>query len=423
MVQGKVPKFVQSIFMNLEFQYISIQLLIKGLFLVFLVLLALQFSKEAKRMASFAWLMAATVFINILISIPLPFQYNAIGFSFMSTHVLAIMTINFLKILSIQFLPYEQPDRFVKTLKQPKVYLSIAGIFAAFVATIVVITGFGTLVDENKIFYVFVSIDAIASTVVNVVWAYYFYCSFRSVLKVKNIQVFVGILLLIHVLFYTLFFLKILALLPLPDSIWYRILSLVLYISQVVIIIAHLIAIHMQQGYKQDSTLPITDSERAELKAIRALQLIVSNQRTAMILTLELADGSQRNEEMILQKGLKPFAYWFQFALATKLGIQLTHSEISVIKYRMVEFWNKSMTLKINQDVLFTDTRIQYAFALPASEIEISFDRGLKDRSLYVNTFKEFYVDFYSLIKDKADHGGKKLQAEDAFDLVLNSFS
>ncbi len=405
--------------MSIEFQYISIQLAIKGFFLIFLVLLALQFSKEAKRLATFAWLMAASVFINILISIPLPFQFNAIGFSFMSTHVLAIMTMNFLKVLSIQFLPFEQPDKFVKSLKLPRVYLPIAGIFFAFVATIVVITGFGVFLEENQIFYVFVSMDALASTLVNILWAYYFYTSLKSIVKVRSIQVFIGIVLLAHIVFYTLFFLKMLDFLWLPESVWYRIISLVLYITQVVFIIGHLLAIHVQQSFRQESNLAITDVELSELKSIQALQVIVSNQKVALVLTIELADGSFRKEEMLLPKGLKPFSYWFQFALATKLGVQLTHAEMSVIKYRMVEFWNKSMALKINQDLLFTDTRIQYALALPAKSVDIHFDKDLKDRTLYEIVFKEFYADFYVVLKDEIPQSNKRIQAEKVFNLVI----
>ena len=138
-----------------------------------------------------------------------------------------------------------------------------------------------------------------------------------------------------------------------------------------------------------------------------------------MVLTIELADGSFRKEEMLLPKGLKPFSYWFQFALATKLGVQLTHAEMSVIKYRMVEFWNKSMALKINQDLLFTDTRIQYALALPAKSVDIHFDKDLKDRTLYEIVFKEFYADFYVVLKDEIPQSNKRIQAEEVFNLVI----
>jgi hypothetical protein len=265
--------------MSIEFQYISIQLLIKSFFLLFLVLLGVHFQKEAKRLAAFVWLTAAAVFINILISFPLPFQFDAIGFSFMSTHILALMTINFMRVLSVQFMPFEAPDRFVQSLKEPKVYMTIAGVFILLVATIVIITGFGVFIDPDKVFYVFVSMDAASSTVVSILWAYYFYGSFKSIVKVKSLQSLLLGFLLVYNLFYSYFFLKILEIIPVPDSPWHRVISLGLYVMQVVFMLVYLSGFVFQQKQKGNQLpgVAISDDELKELKAISHLHLSLTN--------------------------------------------------------------------------------------------------------------------------------------------------
>ncbi len=335
----------------------------------------------------------------------------------MSTHILALMTINFMRVLSVQFMPYEAPDRFVLSLKEPKVYMAIAGVFILLVATIVIITGFGVFIDPDKVFYVFVSMDAASSTVVSILWAYYFYRSFKSIVKVKSLQTLLFGFLLVYNLFYTVFFLKILELIPLPDTPWYRICSLVAYVVNVVFMLVYLLGIVFQQKQKGNQTpdFAISDEELKEIKAISHLRLSLTNKAFVLKLSFSFADGSQTQEEMVLQRHLKPFAYWLQFALAGQKGIWLTHADISVIKYRMVEFWNKNMTTKICQELLFSDSRIQYALLLDPKNIVIDFDPQLKDHTLYEATFKEFYSDFLPWLKENHPKGSQKWTPESAF--------
>lgn len=413
--------FIPPQYMNIEFQYISIQLLIKGFFLILLLLMAFEFQKKSKHVASFVWLSAAAVFIHILISFPLPFQYEAIGFSYMSTHILGLMTINILRVLSIQFMPYEQPDRFVKSLKEPKVYMAIATIFILIVASIVVITGFGVFVNEEKIFYVFVSIDAVISTIVSLVWSYYFYCSFSSLTQHKGLRIFLAIYLFGFNLFYTLYFFKTLELLNWSDSDWHLILSVVLAVIQIVFTSVYLMGLYIQQH--QDTSvgqMAVTDAELKEIISIDSLELVVGSKQSVLKLSWMFGDGTHEQEELVLHRQLKPFAYWFQFALAAQKEIWLTHAEISVIKFRMVEFWNKNKPTKITQELLFSDSRIQYALLLSPDQVKICFATQLKDRSIFESTFKEFYSDFLPWLKVNKPELGPKWTVESAFEAYLS---
>jgi hypothetical protein len=410
--------------MSSEFQYISIKLLIKVFFLFFLVLFAFHFKKDAKRLTAFIWLNTASVFIHILTYIPLPFQMDAVGFPFMSTHILGLMTINFMTLLSIQYMPYDAPDRFVKAMKGTKSNTVIVSSFILLASFIIVVTGFGIFVDPEKMYYVFICMDAVTTTIVLLFWSYYFYRSFLGVVLLKGVQHYLLAFLVAQMLFYVVFFLKSTLILDLEESEWYRILSLVLYVVQAFFTLIYLAALALsQQGStKHTSDVAVTDIELAQVKSIEKILMELKSNRYVLSLTFSFADGTYKSEELILQRPLKPFAYWLQFALAGQNEIWLTHSEISVIKYRMVEFWNKSMTTKINQELLFKVSRIEYALQLEPKNITIDFDLQLKDYSLYESTFKEFYSDFLPWLKENHSNGTQKWTPQSSFLALVTGF-
>lgn len=411
--------------MSSEFQFIWIKLLIKAFFLLFLIFFAFYFRKEAKRLTLFVWLNAASVFVHILTFIALPFQIDAVGFPFMATHILGLITINFMSLLSIQYMPYEVPDRIVIALKNPKVFISIAGIFILLVSFIIVVTGFGIFVDSEQFYYVFISMDAITSTLVSLIWSYYFYRSFFGVVFLKGIQQYLLAFLVAQNLFYIIFFLKSMLIIDLEESEWYRMIALVLNVVHAFFFLIYLVALAFSQlsakNYSFD--VAVSDYELAQIKSIEEILLVLKQKRYILKLTFSFADGTYKTEELVLQRHLKPFAYWLQFALAGQNGIWLTHSEISVVKYRMVEFWNKSMTTKISQDLLFKDSRIQYAFILGPDKINILMDSQVSDLIVFESTFKEFYSDFLPWLLENRSNTGHKWTSESAFYEILKGYT
>jgi hypothetical protein len=61
----------------------------------------------------------------------------------------------------------------------------------------------------------------------------------------------------------------------------------------------------------------------------------------------------QFSEEVTSSKLLQPFVNWIVFALAKEHGVKLSHPDIALSKFRMVEFWNKKSDFPITQEQLF----------------------------------------------------------------------
>jgi hypothetical protein len=54
-------------------------------------------------------------------------------------------------------------------------------------------------------------------------------------------------------------------------------------------------------------------------------------------------------------KILLPFSNWILFAIAKKYNVKITNQDISLTKFRMVEYWNKDANFKLSQEILFTN--------------------------------------------------------------------
>jgi hypothetical protein len=128
--------------------------------------------------------------------------------------------------------------------------------------------------------------------------------------KVKSLQSLLLGFLLVYNLFYSYFFLKILEIIPVPDSPWHRVISLGLYVMQVVFMLVYLSGFVFQQKQKGNQLpgVAISDDELKELKAISHLHLSLTNKAFILKLSFSYADGSQTQEELVLQRHLKPFA-------------------------------------------------------------------------------------------------------------------
>jgi hypothetical protein len=161
-----------------------------------------------------------------------------------------------------------------------------------------------------------------------------------------------------------------------------------------------------------------------EIVTIQAIHVAVISSKVALALTLVNKEGAKEKMNLEISKATKPFAYWVQFAIAKKLNIHLTHADISIIKFRMVEFWNKSMQAKIRQDLLFSNSRIQYDFQVDPSQITIEFDATiLQKNAIYQNTFIEFYRDFQPVLQTlnvKIEHKKDEKSIANSFLAVLN---
>jgi hypothetical protein len=117
------------------------------------------------------------------------------------------------------------------------------------------------------------------------------------------------------------------------------------------------------------------EQERKKERALRVISIALGFNRETerYILRIRFQGDSPsdiRFSEVTMLKLLQPFANWILFALARKHHIKLMHPDLSTIKFRMVEFWNKAASVKLSQEMLFSNDGGQFEFRLEPDQIE-----------------------------------------------------
>lgn len=108
-------------------------------------------------------------------------------------------------------------------------------------------------------------------------------------------------------------------------------------------------------------------------------------------------DYSERQEEVEISspKLLQPFANWVLFVLAKRNSIPLTHPDLAIVKFRMVEYWNKDANLRMSQEKLFVNDRGYVALNIPDENVHIENLTVLRAKYIIRETVYR-YVDSFS---------------------------
>ena len=109
-------------------------------------------------------------------------------------------------------------------------------------------------------------------------------------------------------------------------------------------------------------------------------------------ITLLLKDQIGNVEESTIQikKLLKPFTHWLVFAASRKTNIQLHHEDISNIKYRMIELWNRFSDKEITQFHIFNNDGGRFELYDMPNGVDILNIDFLVSRFVVRETFGEF---------------------------------
>jgi hypothetical protein len=79
-------------------------------------------------------------------------------------------------------------------------------------------------------------------------------------------------------------------------------------------------------------------------------------------------------------KLLQPFVNWVLFAVAKKHNVKIAHPDLSITKFRMVDFWNKDSNMRLSQEALFTNDRGLFDLKMDAEQITIENMPFLKSK-------------------------------------------
>lgn len=115
-------------------------------------------------------------------------------------------------------------------------------------------------------------------------------------------------------------------------------------------------------------------------------------------LKLQLSNTEIVEVKIENNKLLHPFLYWLLFSVAKKNDILLFHNDVSVAKYRMIEYFNKNSNYKLTQDLLFANENGEYSFLISNESIEIKEKEMLLTKKSFLEIilkYSECFIPFF----------------------------
>lgn len=144
-----------------------------------------------------------------------------------------------------------------------------------------------------------------------------------------------------------------------------------------------------------------------QIAQIDGLELDWRPNRFQFSMGVLLDNGERKKLSFERDRLTKPGAHWLAFALATQHGIDLQHGDMNVVKFRMVDWWNKAASHSIQQRALFAGTRGSYRLDLDCKQIKCRVDDELLDYDVIKEALSDFSISWLQAAPIRAE-GWKK---------------
>jgi hypothetical protein len=146
--------------------------------------------------------------------------------------------------------------------------------------------------------------------------------------------------------------------------------------------------------------------------AVKSIEIGFENKLNSYLkVQLEL---SNLNKETIIinnNKLLHPFLYWLLFSISKKNDITLFNSDISVAKYRMIEYFNRYSKYKISQELLFHNDNGEYSLLINSENIILNDKDTIRSKKSFFEIIIK-YADCFVSKYDKISNSNAKLKSE-----------
>lgn len=168
--------------------------------------------------------------------------------------------------------------------------------------------------------------------------------------------------------------------------------------------------------FKHENSLTIVNefSLSTEFKEIKAIELDYSLDDKLFIIKITglLEVNEHKIIDIKIKKITQPILYWFLFSLGKSKNIKLYHSDMAVLKFRMVDFWNKNSLFKISQEVLFLNDNSTFEFNTNNVVIKNDLLDNFLSRITVKELIKKHFICFidYQIIKDNNLHNKKNFE-------------
>ena len=141
-----------------------------------------------------------------------------------------------------------------------------------------------------------------------------------------------------------------------------------------------------------------------------------------IVFASSLDPSDTKEVETVSAKLLQPFANWMLFCVAKKHDVQLNHSDLSTIKFRMVEFWNKEAAIKLSQDLLFNNNKGLFDLNIDSSQVQFTQLDFLKSKFIIRDSILKHEASFNHLLGSEmsAKVFSKNMKEDQLINLIYN---
>lgn len=174
----------------------------------------------------------------------------------------------------------------------------------------------------------------------------------------------------------------------------------IICVTQFVFLIANYYSVLYYSLKNNSSTesnfLKDQDTNFQEIAEIVNIQIGYNNENKLFYLTIVFKDQFQKQfkETNENSKLLQPLLYWLLFSVAKKQSVMLTHQDVALAKYRMVDYWNKESNYKLTQELLFFNESGYFEFKINEEDITLYEKEFYKSKLSVKELFKKYFICF-----------------------------
>ena len=307
---------------------------------------------------------------------------------------------NLFLFLSLAFLPIKKKNRFTSYfVKKEKWIINVFIVFS-------IVICFFTITDKISDNFNFLSrllivgLDSIFSITCLAAFGYILYHSYKELGFSKWILIYITIVIGMFSL--TQILLPLSKMLPGTLSLFYPyfLAFFIICISQFVFLIATYYSVlyyslankpALENNFSKDK-----DQNSQEIAEILEVAVGYNKEKKIFYLTLKFRDKFQKEyiEKNENPKLLQPLLYWILFSFAKKCNVMLTHQDIAIAKFRMVDYWNKESDFKLTQELLFFNESGHFELKINEQFVTLNDMAFFKSKLSVREIFRKYYICF-----------------------------
>jgi len=138
------------------------------------------------------------------------------------------------------------------------------------------------------------------------------------------------------------------------------------------------------------------DVNSQEIIEVLNVEIGYNNDKKIFYLKLTFKDKFQKEHTEINEnsKLLQPLLYWILFSFAKKQNVMLTHQDVAIAKFRMVDYWNKESDFKLTQELLFFNESGHFELKLNEKSVVLKDINFFKSKLSVKDIFRKYFICF-----------------------------